>query len=510
MGYHGKDNRGVTTINFLDEIKRSINDQVGLDFCGGEWKYPRGCSSAAENCQYHARWEFNENTDKMNFTIASRNPDKKNKWTGIGFSNNPSMRLTDAIIGWVEPNGRYFVMDMWTTNYLNPILEPSQDITDLSGELVDGVTTIRFTRQRDTGDSQDVAFTDTEGMYMIFPVKGGRYNGVNKKIRKHEEVPIASTEKVYIKSCRGPDGTPTFTTTPKPPQLMYTAKLKFVNLGNFKLPRDGTREFTELQAKISRSLRNTDLRRVPGFLDVAVTSFYSEGQGEFDSDLMIIVDKNEFEAVPESDALTVEDALQLTVDGRKIGNLHVDPSSLSVDGVQAPDESEPRDLSNGQVPNVKLYVVVACIAALVLVAIIQASCTIFKMSRRGSSVQKEKLLGQSQWKDYSGPMGPPPLQHNYGYDGFESEDQKMGGWQPRQSYERYSRGNTHSLPRGQHHPPPPAPAYPLGYSSFDRRERGGGHHQVNSRPGPGQDGFPPPDHYFMPSQRKYSEHGHRL
>ena len=202
LKYHGKDNRGVTTINFLDEIKRSINDQVGLDFCGGEWKYPRGCSSAAENCQYHARWEFNENTDKMNFTIASRNPDKKNKWTGIGFSNNPSMRLTDAIIGWVEPNGRYFIMDMWTTNYLNPILEPSQDITDQSGELVDGVTTIRFTRQRDTGDSQDVAFTDTEGMYMIFPVKGGRYNGVNKKIRKHEEVPIASTEKVYIKSCR--------------------------------------------------------------------------------------------------------------------------------------------------------------------------------------------------------------------------------------------------------------------------------------------------------------------
>merc|ERR1711881_304799 len=90
------------------------------------------------------------------------------------------------------------------------------------------------------------------------------------------------------------------------------------------------------------------------------------------------------------------------VEGEKIGNLEVDPSSLSVDGVQAPDESEPRDLSNGQVPNVKLYVVVACIAALVLVAIIQASCTIFKMSRRGSSVQKEKLLGQSQWKDYSG------------------------------------------------------------------------------------------------------------
>ena len=117
---------------------------------------------------------------------------------------------------------------------------------------------------------------------------------------------------------------------------------------------------------------------------------------------------------------------------------------------------------------------------------------------------QEKLLSQSQWKDYSGPMGPPPLQHNYGYDGLESEEQKMGGlagWQHRQSYDRYSRANTHSLPRGSHQPPPPAraPSYPMGYSSFDRREQRG---HVSSRPGQGHEGFPPPDHYFMPSQRK--------
>merc|ERR1719373_827287 len=81
----------------------------------------------------------------------------------------------------------------------------------------------------------------------------------------------------------------------------------------------------------------------------------------------------------------------------------------------------------------------ACIAALVLVAIIQASCTIFKMSRRGSSVQKEKLLGQSQWKDYSGAAHPPP-QNNYAYDAFESDDPK--GWQQnnsRHSYDRHAR-----------------------------------------------------------------------
>ena len=43
LKYHGKRNRGVVTMNFYDEIKRSIGDNAGatLDFCGGEWKYPR-------------------------------------------------------------------------------------------------------------------------------------------------------------------------------------------------------------------------------------------------------------------------------------------------------------------------------------------------------------------------------------------------------------------------------------------------------------------------------------
>ncbi len=37
---------------------------------------------------------------------------------------------------------------------------------------------------------------------MIFPVRGGRYNGVNKRIKKHEKTPISSTERIFIRSCR--------------------------------------------------------------------------------------------------------------------------------------------------------------------------------------------------------------------------------------------------------------------------------------------------------------------
>ena len=137
---------------------------------------------------------------------------------------------------------------------------------------------------------------------------------------------------------------------------------------------------------------------------------------------------------------------------------------------------------------------------------------------------QEKLLGQSQWKDYSGPMGPPPghapapyaHQQNYGYDAFETEEPKLswgargdGGAHNQSSRARYERyaaqqaGNTHSLPRGKEYAASSAAAshYPMGYSSFDRRGGHGGGGGVRSVPAPD---YPPPDHYFMPSQRKHS------
>ena len=114
--------------------------------------------------------------------------------------------LTDAVIGFVESNGRFFIMDMWTTGYLNPILENNQDVSKQEGKIEDGITTMKFSRARNTNDNQDVAFTDDKGLYMIFPVKGGSFNGVNKKLRKHEETPISSSERIFIKSCRTPDG----------------------------------------------------------------------------------------------------------------------------------------------------------------------------------------------------------------------------------------------------------------------------------------------------------------
>ena len=79
-------------MNFFDvPDKQSIGKEAAssLGFCGGEWKYPRGCSGAA--CEYFARWVFDENSDMIDFTIQSSHTDK---WTGSGISDTPQMVST--------------------------------------------------------------------------------------------------------------------------------------------------------------------------------------------------------------------------------------------------------------------------------------------------------------------------------------------------------------------------------------------------------------------------------
>ena len=225
LKYHGRRNRGVTRVNFYDEVKQSIGSDAGqkLGFCGGEWKYPRACDPEKKECEYLARWKYDENTDLVDFVVQSSHTDK---WTGIGFSKTPRMKETDVVVGYVEPNGRaylkyglrrftYYIRtvhnknlffdfrDMWNTNYIHPLVDNSQDLKNKQGSNEDGLVTLKFSRKRDTGDrSRDVAFTDDESIYLMFPVQGGNFNAVTKKMKKHEQTPTVSAEKVFIKACR--------------------------------------------------------------------------------------------------------------------------------------------------------------------------------------------------------------------------------------------------------------------------------------------------------------------
>ncbi|OQR69300.1 hypothetical protein BIW11_04396 [Tropilaelaps mercedesae] len=134
----------------------------------------------------------------IDFTVTTRNY----KWTGIGFSKNRLMSETDAILGWVEETGRFFIMDVWMDSYEAPLLDPSQDIANMSGARINGITTLRFSRKRSSGDrTHDLQFSDSQCLYMMFPTQGGVFNAVSKKIRKHDVTPIVSPHPVCIRSC---------------------------------------------------------------------------------------------------------------------------------------------------------------------------------------------------------------------------------------------------------------------------------------------------------------------
>lgn len=49
-------------------------------------------------------------------------------------------------------------MDTWINGYTSPIIDLSQDLNNITGNTVDGLTTLSFMRKRSTGDSKAIYF----------------------------------------------------------------------------------------------------------------------------------------------------------------------------------------------------------------------------------------------------------------------------------------------------------------------------------------------------------------
>lgn len=105
-------------------------------------------------------------------------------------------------------------MDSFLLAYEAPPLDYQQNLYNMSAWRENGLTTLRFSRPRQTGDARDYQFSDTDCPYFMFPVMGGVFNAVNKRIRKHESTPVISEERICVHSCRKSSPTiSTMTTT---------------------------------------------------------------------------------------------------------------------------------------------------------------------------------------------------------------------------------------------------------------------------------------------------------
>ncbi|XP_032671335.1 uncharacterized protein LOC116844219 isoform X3 [Odontomachus brunneus] len=523
LKYHGHGmQRGAVTMNFFDEAKKpefAGGAKLEDGSCGGQWRYPKNCSPENGTCEYTIQWTYKGRKDLITFVISTTNI---NTWTGVGFSDDDSMSQTDAVLGWVDKNtGRAFLMDTWISGYNAPLLDPSQDVYNISGRIENGVTTLKFTRKRVTKDSRDLSFTDDHCLYMMFPVKGGTFNPINKKIRKHDAKPVVSSNRICIKSC-GLEETEE-QSTPAPPRLHYDIEVKLVNLGDgFKVPIPSSSDFELISNRISESFGPV-FEKLPGYYQVRLDELRKEEQGVI-ARMNLILDKNEAKGrslKPADTGIEAEKALREALVTGKVGALSVDPQYLvirapRVNEIDVDDEYDLPSSSDLFPGATKLYIVVGCVAALLALALLQATCTLYRSSKRRAT--KERLIASNAWKDYASGANT-----NFAFEAFETEEKAPPPPVSSLPRPRELAGNgtsgmngtdavdapnrmvgpraTYSLPRapGARHSAPIQP----GYYTQDRRDHYQRAKSLHNPTGAAAQANQP-DFYFMPSQRKYS------
>ncbi|XP_059615678.1 uncharacterized protein LOC132261124 isoform X2 [Phlebotomus argentipes] len=481
LKYHGgKMQRGLASINFLEVPKKekSVDKSSQLldNDCRGHWRYPHNCSPQNHSCEYYARWETVGRGDEMRFHIETSHTDT---WTGVGFSEDDKMPQTDAIIGWVDKTGRPFLMDMWIVGKQSPILDSlpyRQDIYNTSGRIENGVTILEFTRKRISDDAHDLSFTDDHCLYLMFPIVGGSFNAVNKKIRRHEQTPVVTDTKVCIKSC-GKELEALYNVPPTSPpdRLVYAVGVKLQNLAeSFETPPKGSPEFDTLANTIKDSFSGV-LQNIPGYYMTDVKEFertsdsvvakmnvlfdkaaYEKGRNlELRSNFL---DDSESEEEMKEGKL-VKRALLDSVTTGKVGSLSVDPNYLDFEPVEyITNREEEKGSSFFQLSETRLYTVLGCILALIIVALLQVTCTIYKTSRKKHS-QKDQLIPNSAWKDYSSNT-------NYAFDAFGETEEKNGKTRSRTSSSQQTLPMSHSPSKTQY--------YDSGRNGTNSRHQNGG------------------------------------
>ena len=163
-----------------------------------------------------------------------------------------------------------------------------------------------------------------------------------------------------------------------------------------------------------------------------------------------------------------------------------------------PLESSSSKSWNSSLTSVSLYSVIGCIIVLVVIAIIQASCTIYKVSRRKPAtavVNKEQAA--VNWRDYSST--------NYAYEPFEVDELRAAAAAAAAALASAS-GTASTAAAGD----PRALARPQSTNSLSKSsERSNTYslprnNQTAVRPRNTNSAQVQPDFYFMPSQRRYS------
>uniref|UniRef100_A0A7I4Y0F5 EGF-like domain-containing protein n=1 Tax=Haemonchus contortus TaxID=6289 RepID=A0A7I4Y0F5_HAECO len=197
--YHGRNQRGVLTIDFLKDTKKEqLKHGLHIDAstCSGSFSFPADCieSDAETPCQYVMRWV--SDGEVARFSVEAKM--KTSQWVAVGFSPDGGMAGSDAVIIGIQRDDVVTVTDQFMPNYGRPIIDEQQDIFDVETNYDEGILTANFSRELFSNDKNDINLQDC--VHLLFTITANQIEPTGE-IRKHGETPIASQTKVCLNTC---------------------------------------------------------------------------------------------------------------------------------------------------------------------------------------------------------------------------------------------------------------------------------------------------------------------
>ncbi|KAK6038949.1 DOMON domain protein, partial [Cooperia oncophora] len=192
--YHGRNQRGSFTIDFLKETPKKEKLKHGLHIdastCSGRFSFPADCaeSDSETPCQYVLNWI--SDGEVARFSVAAIM--KTSQWVAIGFSSDGGMAGSDAVIVGIQKDDVITVTDQFMPNYGRPIIDEQQDIFDVETNYEEGLLTANFSRELFSDDKNDVNLQNC--VHLLFTTTASQIEPTGE-IRKHGETPIASQTK---------------------------------------------------------------------------------------------------------------------------------------------------------------------------------------------------------------------------------------------------------------------------------------------------------------------------
>ncbi|KAG2469797.1 DBH-like monooxygenase protein 2 homolog [Polypterus senegalus] len=119
-------------------------------------------------------WGFDNNGGPITFQVVANTTG----WVGFGFSPSGSMAGSDVVIGGVNPDGTVYFTDRHATGNTLPLVDAKQDYTLINLKESGSTTTMTFSRQLQTCDTDDLPITATP-MILIYAY------GLNDTISYH-------------------------------------------------------------------------------------------------------------------------------------------------------------------------------------------------------------------------------------------------------------------------------------------------------------------------------------